>query len=290
MQVLSQIKDVLNNLNIYGATVDAMDIVEVFIIAAMLYFILKWMKNTKAWALLRGLVVIGVLLTLAYFLRMTTILWLARNILSFAVIALIVVLQPEIRKALEDLGKNKIFGAFFNLNSVKDTEQITLATINEIVKACSEMAKVRTGSLIVIERRETLQSFEETGITVDGAVTNQLLINIFEKNTPLHDGAVIIRGNRIASATCYLHLSTNTSISKELGTRHRAGLGVSEETDAVTIIVSEETGRMALAVDGLLERNITSDVLRTRLSELLLKPEEEDEHSRKIGRRRQKKA
>ncbi len=289
MQWISQAKDAFNNFTIYRTTMGIEDIIEIIIIAILLYFILRWMKNTRAWALLKGLIVIGVFLLIAMALQMQTILWLARNILQFAVIALIIVLQPELRKALEDLGKKNFLGVILNLNSHEYVDRTSEKTINEIVKACTEMAKWRTGSLICIERKESLKSFEETGITVDGEVSNQLLINIFEKNTPLHDGAVIIRGNRVASATCYLHLSTSLTISKELGTRHRAGLGLSEESDAVTIIVSEETGRIALAVGGGLERNLTGDVLRSRLCELLLSVErEEDPKNHRIGRRRHK--
>lgn len=142
-------------------------------------------------------------------------------------------------------------------------------TINEIVKGCIEMGKAKTGALIVIEQKESLKDYERTGIEVDAIVTSQLLINIFEHNTPLHDGAVIIRGNRITSATCYLPLSDNLGLSKELGTRHRAGVGASEATDSLTVIVSEETGKISVAHEGRLERNLSADELREKMQKIL---------------------
>ena len=148
-------------------------------------------------------------------------------------------------------------------------------TINEIVKACMEMGKVKTGALIVVEQNQSLSEYERTGIEVDGIVTSQLIINIFEKNTPLHDGAVIVRGNRITSATCYLPLSDNMALSKELGTRHRAGVGISEATDSMTVIVSEETGKISVAYEGKLDRNLDAERLKEKLKLIQNKPEEE---------------
>ena len=164
-------------------------------------------------------------------------------------------------------------------------------TINEIVKACVEMGKVRTGALIVIEGKQPLGDFERTGIEVDGIVTSQLLINIFEHNTPLHDGAVIVRGNRITSATCYLPLSDNMSLDKNLGTRHRAGVGISEVTDAVTVIVSEETGKISVAYKGGLERNLDAESLKVRLQKLQPESEEDNRRGYKFfkGRSKQEK-
>lgn len=271
----------LNNLSAYRTMIDFSDIVEIVIIALLLYYILVWMKNTRAWALLKGLIVIGVFLILAYFFDMTTILWLARNVLSFAVIALIVVIQPELRKALEELGKKNILTSVIPFDAGhREEELFSEKTINEITKACVEMGKARTGALIVIEQQETLRDYERTGITVDGIVTNQLLINIFEHNTPLHDGAVIVRGNRIVSATCYLPLSDNLSLSKELGTRHRAGVGISEVTDSLTVIVSEETGKISVAYEGALDRNLNAEQLKQRMQEILNGMSEDNKEKR----------
>lgn len=201
---------------------------------------------------------------------MTTILWMAQNVLGFAVTALIVVLQPELRKALEELGKKNIISSVLPFdNNHRVDEGFSEKTINEITKACVEMGKVKTGALIVIEQKVSLRDYERTGIDVDGIVTSQLLINIFEHNTPLHDGAVIVQGNRVASATCYLPLSDNLGLSKELGTRHRAGVGISEVTDSLTVIVSEETGKISVAYEGKLERNLDAETLRDRMHKIL---------------------
>lgn len=260
---------------------DLGDVVEILIIALLLYYILVWMKSTRAWSLLKGIIVICVFLLLADIFKMSTILWIAKNVLSFAVIALIIVMQPELRKALEELGKKNIITSVLPFDSShREDEKLSEKTIVEIVKAAFEMGKVRTGALMVIETKESLKDYERTGIDVDGIVSSQLLINIFEHNTPLHDGAVIIRGNRITSATCYLPLSDNTGLSKELGTRHRAGVGISEVTDSITIIVSEETGKVSIAFEGELERNLNADSLRERLRQILIGDSEDKSKSK----------
>ena len=207
---------------------------------------------------------------IASFFKMNTILWMAQNVFGIAVTALVVILQPELRKALEELGKKNILTSIIPFDSGrKDEEVFSEKTISEIVKACVEMGKVRTGALIVVERNVSLKDFERTGIDVDGLVSNQLLINIFEHNTPLHDGAVLIRGNRVVSATCYLPLSDNLELSKELGTRHRAGVGISEVSDSITVIVSEETGKISVAYEGELNRNLDAESLRLVLEQAL---------------------
>jgi len=276
-----QISNYLKNFSTYRTTMDMGDVVEILIIALLLYYILAWMKSTRAWSLLKGIIVICVFLLLADIFKMSTILWIAKNVLSFAVIALIIVMQPELRKALEELGKKNIITSVLPFDSShREDEKLSEKTIVEIVKAAFEMGKVRTGALIVIETKESLKDYERTGIDVDGIVSSQLLINIFEHNTPLHDGAVIIRGNRITSATCYLPLSDNTGLSKELGTRHRAGVGISEVTDSITVIVSEETGKVSIAFEGKLERNLNADGLRERLRRILIGDSEDKSKSK----------
>ena len=266
MQLGDKLAEYIKNFSSYRTTMDFGDVAEILIIAVLLYYALVWMKTTRAWVLLKGLVVILIFLLLAYFFRMTTILWMAQNVLGFAVTALIVVLQPELRKALEELGKKNIISSVLPFdNNHRVDEGFSEKTINEITKACVEMGKVKTGALIVIEQKVSLRDYERTGIDVDGIVTSQLLINIFEHNTPLHDGAVIVQGNRVASATCYLPLSDNLGLSKELGTRHRAGVGISEVTDSLTVIVSEETGKISVAYEGKLERNLDAETLRDRM-------------------------
>lgn len=265
----------------YLTTMDIGDVLEILIIALLLYYFLVWMKTTRAWALLKGLIVIAVFLFLAYLCEMTTILWMAQNVLSFAFMALIVVLQPELRSVLEHLGKRNILSNVLPFEgNRRDEGAFSEKTINEITKACVEMGKVRTGALIVIEQKVSLKDYERTGIDVDGIVTNQLLINIFEHNTPLHDGAVIVRGNRVTSATCYLPLSDNLGLSKDLGTRHRAGVGISEVSDSLTVIVSEETGKISVAYEGQLTRNLDAEGLRFQLEKILNKNGEEPKNKR----------
>ena len=242
------------------------DVIEIIIIAVVLYNILLWIMNTKAWALLKGIIVVALFAVVAYLLNLKTILWIAGKTISVGIIALVIIFQPELRRALEQLGRKRFMLRFFNFgdNSDKD-ERFSVKTADEIVDACYKMGAVKTGALIVIEQDIVLEEYIKTGIPVDGIVTSQLLINIFEHNTPLHDGAVIIRGNRIVSATCYLHLTDSMDIGKELGTRHRAGVGISEATDSLTIIVSEETGKVSVAFGGELIHDIDSDSLKNKL-------------------------
>ena len=253
------------------------DIVEILIIAFLIYHILVWIKNTRAWTILKFLGVAVMFIFVAATFEMTTILWIVENVLGVAVTALVVILQPELRKALEELGRKDIINSIIPFDNLRGAEEgiFTDKTINEIAKACVEMGKVRTGALIVVEQKQSLSEYERTGIAVDGLVSSQLIINIFEHNTPLHDGAVIVRGDRITSATCYLPLSDNMALSKDLGTRHRAGVGISEATDSMTIIVSEETGKISVAYQGKLERNLDGESLRMKLHSIQNKPEEE---------------
>ena len=216
--------------------------------------------------MLKGVVVILAFWLIAAYFHMSTILWIGENMIGFVVTAIVVVLQPELRKALETLGNKDIIPTNFFMGTKQTEAAFSEKTIGEIVKACTEMGKCRTGALIVVECKQPLGDFERTGIDVDALVSSQLLINIFEHNTPLHDGAVIVRGNRVTSATCYLPLSDNMNISKDLGTRHRAALGISESSDSITVVVSEETGRVTLAQGGTLTRMNDPELLRAALS------------------------
>ena len=266
------------------------DIAEIIIISFLVYQIMLWIKNTRAWSLLKGVVVIMVFILIAAIFRMTTILWIVENVLGLAVTAMIVVLQPELRRALELLGRKNILSSILPFDTGKNlTGRFTDRTVNEIVKACFEMGRVKTKTLIVVEQNVTLAEYERTGIPVDAILSSQLLINIFEHNTPLHDGAVIVRENRIVSATCYLPLSDNMELSKELGTRHRAAVGISEATDSLTIIVSEETGKISIAYGGQLHRNVNADTLKDRLSELQNKSGDEKRHKLWKGRSKNEK-
>ncbi|MBD5500169.1 MAG: TIGR00159 family protein [Lachnospiraceae bacterium] len=253
------------------------DIVEILLITFLVYNILVWIKNTRAWSLLKGIIVIAGFILIAAYFEMNTILWIVQNAFGVAVTAVVVILQPELRKALEELGRKNIITSIIPFDTGKTSEEGRFSdrTINEIAKACVEMGKVKTGALIVVEQNQPLTEYERTGIEVDAVVTSQLIINIFEKNTPLHDGAVIVRGNRVTSATCYLPLSDNMALSKDLGTRHRAGVGISDVTDSMTVIVSEETGKISVAYEGDLERNLDGERLKERLRSIQNKPEEE---------------
>lgn len=243
------------------------DIVEIVIITVLLYQIFKWVKKTRAWALFKGFVVILVAMIFAAIFQLNTILWIFSKMFNVGIIAIIIVFQPEFRNALEQLGRKNIFTNMFTLDEQRDKkERFSQRTLNEISKATFEMAKYKTGALIVIEQEVALGEYERTGIPIDAAVSSQLLINIFEKNTPLHDGAVIIRNDRIIAATCYLPLSTNMEINKELGTRHRAAIGVSEVSDSMTIVVSEETGKVSLVIGGEIYRDVDAESLRKKLN------------------------
>ena len=261
------IKDYL--VKLYIPRITWTDIIEIVIIAFVIYNVMVWIKNTKAWVLLKGIIIVVIFALIAYILNLKTILWIAGKTISVGIIALVIIFQPELRRALEQLGRKKILFGLFRFNDGREKgERFSSKTAEEIVRACFDMGAAYTGALIVIEQDMVLEEYEKTGITVDGLVTSQLLINIFEHNTPLHDGAVIIRGDRVVAATCYLPLSDNNNLNKALGTRHRAGVGISEVTDSMTIIVSEETGKVSVAVGGELIHDIDADSLRNKLEYL----------------------
>lgn len=262
-------------LNVSLSDIWITDIVEMAIIAFLIYEIMLWIKNSRAWVLLKGFLVLFVFVAMAAIFEMDTILWIAGKVFDIGVLALVIIFQPELRKALEQLGQNNMFSHLLLTNSAKKQDNTGEQVIDEIVKAAFEMGKARTGALIVMEKDVPLSEYIATGIKIDGVLTSQLLLNIFEHNTPLHDGAVIVRGNRVVSATCYLPLSDSMRISKALGTRHRAGLGISEITDSVTVIVSEETGYVSVAQDGRLIRHMNAEGLKTLLKSCFAEPEEE---------------
>lgn len=260
-------KNLSEMLSITNLTITFIDVVEILIVSFLFYHVLLWIKSTRAWNLFKGIMVILIFVLLAALFQMSTILWLAENTLNVGLIAIVIIFQPELRNALENIGGKNILGNFLVFNKTEE-EKFSNHTIDEIIKAVFAMGKVKTGALIVIEDEIVLDEYIRTGIDIDAVVSSQLLINIFEKNTPLHDGAIILRGNRVVSATCYLPLSDSLSLSKELGTRHRAAVGVSEVSDSLTIIVSEETGRVSVAYHGEIFRNIDADALREKLQQL----------------------
>ena len=240
------------------------DVLDILIVAYIIYKIIFWIKETRAWALFKGILVIFALAAVASILKLNTILWILSNTISVGIIALLIVFQPEMRKALEQLGKGKFFSYFTRSDDAGD-EKAAARTVDEIVKAAGKMGAVKTGALILMEQEVPLGDLERTGIPIDAIVSSQLLINIFVKDTPLHDGATIIQNGRISAAACFLPLSDNPYISTTLGTRHRAGIGLSEVSDAMIIIVSEETGNISLAQDGKLIRQLDERHLRELL-------------------------
>lgn len=247
-------------------SVGVIDVIEIFLISFFVYQFMVWIKFTRAYTLLKGILVVLAFIFLAYIFKMNTILWIIGKLSNVLIIGVMVIFQPELRKMLEQLGQKKIMATLIPFDTGKEVkERFTDKTINELVKACFDMGEVKTGALIVIEQENRLSEYERTGINIDAVLTSQLLINIFEHNTPLHDGAVIVRGNRVAAATCYLPLSDNMELSKQLGTRHRAGVGISEVSDSLTIIVSEETGKVSIAQGGKLTRCVNSAALRSAL-------------------------
>ena len=242
------------------------DIVEILILAFVVYNIILWFKRTQAWLLLKGIIVLVAVYALASLFRLNNITFLFERAMDAFLVAVIVIFQPELRRALEQLGKRNILSGLIPFDDSKDkNERFSNETVDAIIRATFELGRAKTGALIVIEQNILLEEYINTSSILDAEVSAPLLVQIFEHNTPLHDGAVVIRGDKIVAATCYLPLSNNMNISKELGTRHRAGLGISEVTDSVTIIASEETGAVSLAVGGELFRNIDSDKLRAKL-------------------------
>lgn len=264
------------------------DILEIAIIAFTFYHIIIWVKTTRAWMLVKGIIVLAVFWLIAIILDMSAILWIFSKSITILTTAVVIVFQPEIRSALEQIGRKDLFRSLIPFDDTKDKDEKTETRImNDIVKATFELAKTKTGALIVMQSEVPLNEYERTGIILDSVISSQLLINIFEHNTPLHDGAVIIRNNRITAATCYLPLSDNMQLSKELGTRHRAGVGISEVTDSLTIIVSEETGNVSIALNGELIRSVDGDYLKSKLKQLYGK-DVEPKKKRRLWKGRQK--
>lgn len=257
--------------------VEIMDFVQILLIAFFVYHLMLWIKNTRAYTLLKGMVFVGVILLVAKIFEMHTILWIFQNLSMVAVTAMLVIFQPELRKALEQLGEKNVISTIIPFDSSRDMEGvISDRSINELVRATYDMAEVKTGALIVLERTILLQEYEKTGIILDSEISSQLLINIFEHNTPLHDGAVMIRNNRLVAATCYLPLSENMDLNKNLGTRHRAAVGISEVSDSLTIVVSEETGKVSYTLAGTIHTNVAPSDLREQLHRMQKKVEKSE--------------
>jgi len=259
------LRDLMDRLQI--PVIGLIDIAEVVIITLIIYRVILWIKNTKAWVLLRGLLILVLFFVVAAALEMHTIIYLSQQLLGILTIVAVVVFQPELRRALERLGE-KNFLRTVNPFEPRFEGRFNKKTLEAIVDASVIMGGQKTGALMVVEVETGLGEYAETGITLDCVVSKQVILNIFEGHTPLHDGAVIIRGNRIASATSYLPLTDNVHLSKDLGTRHRAAIGITEVSDAFVIVISEETGNISVSNRGILIQDVDARYLTDELKKI----------------------
>ncbi|ALS26225.1 diadenylate cyclase CdaA [Paenibacillus cisolokensis] len=240
------------------------DIIDVAIVSFIIYKLMELVRGTRAVQLLKGILMLVATWAVSTWFNLYTLKWLMNQMFTFGVVSVLIIFQPELRRALEQLGRGKLFSRSTTLERDMVNE-----CISEVIKAVTNMSERRIGALIVFERSTGVNELIESGIQMEAKVSSELLINIFTPNTPLHDGAVIIRNNQIMAAGCYLPLSENPFISKELGTRHRAAIGVSEVCDALAVVVSEETGQVSLALGGMIVRDITEESLISKLFEEL---------------------
>lgn len=277
MEIIENIHNLIIKLLDLLPPITVSGVVEIVIFTFLIFHIIKWIAYTKAYNLLRGIFIIGAFVLFSYVFQLRVIFEILKNISSVVIILLVIVFQNDIRKAIEGLGRyrwiNKIFDLARNRKIKSDKE------VSDICRSVFEMSKDKVGALIVIQQTDDLSNIIDTGIKIDGYISSQLLIQIFVKNTPLHDGAVVIVDNKIVAATCYLPMSDNLSISKDLGTRHRAGLGMSEVSDAYTIIVSEETGNVRGAFRGELTDKLDENKLHDELYKTVYKTETQEDNN-----------
>ena len=260
----------------YLLTIQLTDVLDIAIMAFVLYKLLKLVQSTKSASLLKGLCVFMIALFLSYVLQLHSIYYLMSRMVDMGILALIILFQPEIRRILEQMGSRRIIAFFTHTETGNTLEQ----TIGQTVLACTEMSHSRTGALIVFEREILLDDMVRSGTVLDAAVSSELLKNIFFVKAPMHDGAVIVRNGRVLGAGCMLPLSKNVNLSRDLGMRHRAGIGMSENSDAVVVIVSEETGSISVAIGGMLKRHLKPETLENLLRNELLPPGEDEGEER----------
>ena len=253
-------------------TISFIDIIDILIVAYIIYRIMKLLKDTSAERLIKGIIILVGIMLLASMLHLTMISWLLQQALNVGLFAIVVVFQPELRRLLEQIGKGNFSRLIVPANAPDEVESMITATVS----ACADMSRTKTGALIVFERRERLGEIISTGTMVDAAPSAELIKNIFFKNSPLHDGAMIVRAGRVCAAGCVLPLSGNQSLSRDLGTRHRAAVGMSESADSVLVVVSEETGAISVAIGGMLKRHLSPDMLRKLLENELLDSEKQE--------------
>lgn len=259
---MNAIKEALDKIPYIGfPNIGIRDVVDILVVAYLIYLVMIWIKDTRTWTLFKGVVIVLAVAIIAYIFQLHTLWFVISKTITVGAFAIIVVFQPELRRALEQIGQGKLFESILNTSEEAD-DALSNESIEGIAKACMHMAKFKTGALIVIEQDTKLGDVERTGIKIDAVISSQLLINIFEKNTPLHDGAVIIKNNRVAAATCFLPLSDSMEISKDLGTRHRAAIGITEGTDALVLVVSEETGIVSSVRNGKIKRGLDAEIIK----------------------------
>lgn len=271
-KILAKLTEYLEYVGNQLFQIRVIDVIDILIVAFIFYYTIKFVRDRRAGKLLMGILFLIILLFASDFLQMRALNFILTNLFSVGLIALIIVFQPELRSALEKMGGESLKGFKGKLD--KDEESILRACISEICVAAESLSNSKTGALIVFERGTKLGDVIKTGTIIDAQTSSFLISNIFFDKAPLHDGAVIIRGGRIHAAGCFLPLSTNSDIVKELGTRHRAGIGMSENSDAVVLIVSEETGIISVAVDGELKRGFSRKTLEEKLTSLLITEEQ----------------
>lgn len=247
-------------------TMTPIDVVDILVVAYIIYRVMKLLKDTSAARLAKGILILVLIMLFASFLRLTMISWLLRNALSVGVFAVVVIFQPELRRLLEQIGKGNLSRMLIPDTDPNVVESMIVATVS----ACTDMSRTKTGALIVFERKERLGEIIATGTRVDAAPSAELIKNIFFKNSPLHDGAMIVRAGRVCAAGCVLPLSGNQGLSRDLGTRHRAAVGMSETADSVLVVVSEETGAISVAIGGMLKRHLSPEILQKMLESELL--------------------
>ena len=253
-------------------TMTPIDVVDILVVAYIIYRVMKLLKDTSAARLAKGILILVLIMLFASFLRLTMISWLLQQALNVGLFAIVVVFQPELRRLLEQIGKGNFSRLIVPADAPDEVESMITATVS----ACADMSRTKTGALIVFERRERLGEIISTGTMVDAAPSAELIKNIFFKNSPLHDGAMIVRAGRVCAAGCVLPLSGNQSLSRDLGTRHRAAVGMSESADSVLVVVSEETGSISVAIGGMLKRHLSPDMLRKLLENELLDSEKQE--------------
>lgn len=260
------IRELLNGVELSKLSIpiiETSDILDISIVAFFIYILMNWIRETRAWSLFKGIMIILLLSILSFNLNLYATFWIIEKTLSVGIIAIIILFQPEFRKGLEQIGKGSFAKNLFVAGD--SNEKIPKKTLDEILTACFIMSKYKTGAIIVVEQSVPIGDFEDSGVPVDAIITSQLLINIFENKTPLHDGAVIIRSNRISRACCILPL-TNSEIGLDLGTRHRAAVGASEVCDAYVFVVSEETGGVSISQNGKLKKSLSREQIESMFS------------------------